>query len=201
MAKGGVGFASSTHRAAADSAKKAKRRANVPTTPAIEATVTKIRAKGKPLNEPDPNIDDVKQCWRETVQEMKLVIRDMRARKLQETVKVAAPVRERPVLETIIQVVEETEPAPAPKPSPLPEKVVVIDTEPLLLMPPKIAGYLPSCIEKNYRTVAMVNRQSIRRQYEAETGAKLPEWKPLDVGQRMEWQNVPGKGWTKVKVS
>lgn len=132
-----VGFASSANQAKAASAKKQRKADAIPTTPGIQQAKAKIRAngkaavrngtEGKQVSQPDPNIEDVKECWREIVSEMKLVIRDMRARKLAEGGPKVQPARERVVLETIVQVVEEVEPV---KPSPLPEKVAIVDLEP-----------------------------------------------------------------------
>lgn len=130
-----VGLASSVTQSKAAQAKKQRKAAAVPTTPEIKATVAKIRANNSGTKaETAPNHDDVRESWRETVAEMKLVIRDMRARANQEA-QAVAPVKPPVVFETFVQVVEETAPVfmvgLTSEPAPLPETVMIVDV-PLL---------------------------------------------------------------------
>lgn len=166
-AKGSVGFASSTIRAKASSTEKAKRRAAIPTTPAIEAKVADFRVNNngdEAQTRPLPTLpvgDSGLSCDTSIMAEMKLI----RARKLTDYTVVsyretpvgveAVPVNGCAMFEgkarvlasyttsrgTWFQVeaqgkryiIGEWLVAGAVSPSPLPEKVEVVNVEPLLL--------------------------------------------------------------------
>lgn len=130
MAKGGVGFASSVNQTAAAQEKKKRKRANIPETPEIKATVAKIRANGAGEGKPAKEVHVDHALLRESWQEIVAVMKSVRPAPVKP---VAVPADKPPVVfETFVQAVEETAPV---KPSPLPEKVVVVDV-PLLLLPP-----------------------------------------------------------------
>lgn len=210
-----VGLASSANQSKAAAGKRQKHRASIQPLESKAETRAKLASAKVPetgsVGLQPHNHETIRMAWLEVVAEIKLANEAARARRNQEAQ--PKPVREPVVFLEFVQVVEEIPAiAPAPQPAPVVETPVLLlpaitDTKARKLWRDRnheIAGYrlraggpvslresgdvieLPAP-QPDYAAEAAAARAAIRAEYERETGEKLPERKPIDLGRHYLW--------------